>query len=249
MNRQYCQTFRVVFCFALLTIFSGCANTGNISGGDPFESFNRGAFKFNKAMDKKLFNPIAEVYEAILPKVVNEGVTNIFSNMNDISVIANDILQFKFEQAFSDFFRFVVNSSIGLLGFFDVSSDMGLEKHREDFGQSLAKWGFDSGPFFIIPLLGPTTLRGSMSLIVDGVLLSPTTYIRDTGYSSGLMALQYMDFKADLLSTGELLGIAAVDEYGFLKSVFLQYRDNLVYDRSEDDIPEVESTDFDSYDE
>jgi phospholipid-binding lipoprotein MlaA len=249
MNRQYCQTIRVVFCFALLTIFSGCGTTGKISEDDPLENFNRGAFNFNKAIDKKLFNPIAEVYDAVLPKVVNEGVTNMFSNMNDLSVIANDILQFKFEQAFSDILRFVINSSLGLLGFFDVSTDIGLEKHREDFGQSLAKWGFDSGPFFIIPLLGPTTLRGSMSLIVDGVLLSPTTYIRDTGYSSGLMALQYMDFKADLLSTGELLGIAAVDEYGFLKSVFLQYRDNLVHDRSEDDIPEVESTDFDSYDE
>ncbi|MFT5351158.1 MAG: ABC-type transporter lipoprotein component MlaA, partial [Gammaproteobacteria bacterium] len=93
-----------------------------------------------------------------------------------------------------------------------------------------------------------TTLRGGTSLIVDGVLLSPTTYIRDTGYSSGLMALQYIDFKADLLSTGELLGIAAVDEYGFLKSVFLQYRDNLVHDRGEDDIPDVESTEFDTYD-
>lgn len=249
MNRQYCQTLRVVFCFALLTVVSGCASTGKISEGDPLENFNRGAFNFNKAVDKKLFNPIAEVYDAILPKVVNEGVTNIFSNMNDLSVIANDILQFKFKQAFSDILRFVVNSSLGILGFFDVSTDAGLEKHREDFGQTLAKWGFDSGPFFIIPLLGPTTLRGSMSLIVDGVLLNPTTYIRDTGYSSGLMALQYMDFKADLLSTGELLGIAAVDEYGFLKSVFLQYRDNLVHDRSEDDIPEVESTDFDSYDE
>ncbi|MFT5133738.1 MAG: phospholipid-binding lipoprotein MlaA, partial [Gammaproteobacteria bacterium] len=139
-------------------------------------------------------------------------------------------------------------SSLGLAGFFDVSTDMGLPKHREDFGQSLGKWGFNSGPFFIIPLLGPTTLRGGTSLIVDGVLLSPTTYIRDTGYSSGLMALQYIDFKADLLSTGELLGIAAVDEYGFLKSVFLQYRDNLVHDRGEDDIPDVESTEFDTYD-
>jgi phospholipid-binding lipoprotein MlaA len=248
MNGQYLLHMRVTTCFVVLTLFSGCATTGRISDGDPFEGFNRGAYNFNKSIDKHLFNPIAEVYDALLPKVVNEGVNNIFSNMNDISVIANDILQFKIGQAFSDLARFVLNSSLGLAGFFDVSTKMGLAKHREDFGQSLARWGFDSGPFLVIPLLGPTTLRNATSLIVDGVLLSPTTYIRDTGYSSGLMALQYIDFKADLLSTSELLGIAAVDEYGFLKSVFLQYRDNLVYDRGEDDIPEVESTDFDSYD-
>lgn len=249
LKRQYLQHLRVIICCMLLTIFSGCATTGAISEGDPFEGFNRGAFNFNKAMDKNLFNPIAEVYEDLLPKVVNEGVTNFFSNMNDISVIANDILQFKFGQAFSDIIRVVVNSTIGLLGFFDVSTNMGLPKHREDFGQTLGKWGIDSGPFLIIPLLGPTTLKAATGLGVDGILLNPTTYINDTAYSSGLMALQYMDFKADLLSTGELLGIAAVDEYGFLKSVYLQYRDNLVHDRGEDDIPEVESTDFDSYDE
>ncbi len=247
MKRQQPQYLRLVYCFMLLLVLSACATTGGISEGDPFEGFNRGAFKFNKAMDEHLFNPIAEVYDAVLPQVVNEGVTNFFSNINDISVIVNDILQFKIGQAFTDIVRLVVNSTLGLLGFFDVSTDMGLAKHREDFGQTLGTWGLNSGPFLVIPLLGPTTLRAATGLGVDGILLNPTSYIDNTAYRSGLMAMQYIDFKADLLSTGELLGVAAVDEYGFLKSVYLQYRDNLVHDRGEDDIPE-ESTDFESYD-
>ncbi|NKB39215.1 MAG: VacJ family lipoprotein [Gammaproteobacteria bacterium] len=243
------QKFRILIYFSLLTVISGCGSTGGISEGDPFEGFNRGAFKFNQTMDKHLFNPIAETYDKVLPRVVNDGVSNFFSNINDISVIANDILQFKLAQAFSDIGRFILNSTLGLGGFFDVSTDAGLPKHREDFGQTLGKWGFNSGPFLVMPFLGPTTVRAGIGLGVDTIAFNPFTYyVNDRPIRGGLMALELIDFKAKLLSTGELLGIAAVDEYGFLKSVFLQYRDHVTHDRDDDDLVE-EDPDFDSFDD
>ena len=243
MKRQYLHFLKVMLCFFMLSLLPGCATTGGSDPRDPFEGFNRAAFSFNQSMDKHLFHPIAEAYDAILPEFIDQGISNFFSNLNEISVIVNDILQLKIGQAVSDFARLVFNSTIGLLGFFDVSSGMGLEKHREDFGQTLAKWGFKSGPYFVIPLFGPTTLRAATGLGVDGVLLSPTTYVDSTAYRSGLMSLNYIDFKADLLSTGELLGVAAVDEYTFVKSVYLEHRERLIkdIDSEEEEIPDFES--------
>jgi len=248
MKRHYFSHGRIIFCCLLVTMLSACATTGNRDPADPFEALNRSTFNFNKAMDKGLFNPIGELYDALLPEFVDRGISNFFSNLNDVSVIVNDILQLKIAQAVADFSRLVFNSTIGLLGFFDVSTHLGLPRHNEDFGQTLAKWGFESGPYLVIPLFGPTTLRAASSFGVDGVLLNPAAYVNNTAYRSGLMSLNYIDFKADLLSTGELLGIAAVDEYEFVKSVYLQYRDRLVHDRTGDELSEDEATDFDDYD-
>jgi phospholipid-binding lipoprotein MlaA len=248
MKRHFLHHSRLVLCFLLVTILAGCATTSSRDPRDPFEDINRSAFNFNQAMDRNFFNPIGEIYDAILPEFIDRGISNFFSNLREISVIVNDILQLKIGQAVSDFARMVFNSTIGLLGFFDVSTHMGLPKHNEDFGQTLAKWGFGSGPYFVIPFFGPTTLRAATSLGVDGVLLSPTSYINDTAYRSGLMSLNYIDFKADLLSTGELLGVAAVDEYEFVKSVYLQYRDKLIHDREGDEEMEDGSPDFEGYD-
>ncbi len=248
MKRHYLHLVRITFCCILVAMLSACATTGSRDPADPFENFNRSAFNFNKAMDKGLFNPIGELYDAILPEFVDRGISNFFSNLNDISVIVNDILQLKIGQAVADFARMIFNSTIGLLGFFDVSSNLGLPKHREDFGQTLAKWGFDSGPYLVIPLFGPTTLRAATSFGMDATLLNPVSYVNNTAYLSGLMSLNYIDFKADLLSTGDLLGIAAVDEYEFVKSVYLQHRDRLVHDRQDDELGEEELMDFDDYD-
>ncbi len=247
MKRHHLRHIRIVTCFLIMTLLSACATTSSRDPQDPFEGFNRSAFNFNQAMDRNFFNPIAKFYNAILPEFINQGISNFFSNLREISVIVNDILQLKIGQAVADFARMVFNTTIGLLGFFDVSTKMGLVKHNEDFGQTLAKWGFSSGPYFVIPLFGPTTLRAATSLGVDGVLLSPTTYLHNTAPRSGLMSLNYIDFKADLLDTGKLLGIAAVDEYEFVKSVYLQHREKLIHDRSADEMMESESPDFEGF--
>lgn len=126
---------------------------GGPTEGDPFESYNRAMFSFNDALDKNIVRPVAEGYDAVLPGPVKTGVSNFFSNLGDIFVILNDILQFKFKQAVSDTGRFLFNSTIGLYGLIDVATPMGLDKHKEDFGQTFATWGIGQGPYIVLPFL------------------------------------------------------------------------------------------------
>lgn len=215
--------FRGVLFVVVLSAAGGCATTGG-DPRDPLEGFNRGVYSFNQTMDKALFDPVSKGYQAITPEIVDKGVSNIFSNLNDISVVVNDILQFKLDQAFSDLIRLVYNSTAGLGGFFDVSAAIGLPKNDQDFGQTLAHWGMPAGPFLMVPFFGPTTLRDGSGFIVDRVALSPITYIDDDGIRAGLLALNYVDFKADLLSAKKLVGDAALDEYEFIKNAYFEKR-------------------------
>jgi len=197
---------------------------------DPYERLNRSISSFNDYIDNHVVRPIGRVYKTAVPKPLDQGISNFFNNLNDIVVIANDILQFKIDQALSDIFRFLFNSSIGILGLFDVSTHMGLVKHHEDFGQTLAVWGFSSGPYLVMPFLGPTTLRDGAGFGVDS-LLNPIVNVQDTAASSGLMALQYVDFTANYESARNLIEDAALDPYEFTKNAYLERRENLINDR------------------
>ena len=225
----------------LVLLLNGCATMGTGDPRDPLEKVNRSVYSFNEFMDKHLFDPVGNVYQTITPDIVDKGISNMFSNVKDLSVIANDILQFKLGQAVSDLARLVFNSTIGLLGFFDVSSHIGLPKHEEDFGQTLAFWGFGSGPYLMIPFLGPATVRDATGFGVD-TLLNPVTYINNDIHRAGLMSLNYVDYKADLLSAGELISEAALDEYEFVKNAYFEKRENLIHDRdfAEPDFEEQE---------
>jgi phospholipid-binding lipoprotein MlaA len=238
MTKNIMFSFRLVLVFTLLTLASGCATTGAVDSRDPFEGFNRGVFKFNETMDNVLFTPLGKVYQAITPNPVDKGVTNFFSNLGDIAVVVNDLLQFKAGRAVSDAARFIFNSTIGLLGVIDVSTAMGLPKHNEDFGQTLAHWGVGSGPYLVMPLFGPTTLRDSTSLMVDKGFLNPVFYVDDTAVKSGLLTLNYIDFKADLLSADKLLEEAALDKYEFVKSAYFEKRANLINDGDVTGLPQ-----------
>lgn len=222
-------------------LLAGCATMGTGDPRDPLENVNRSVYSFNEFMDDHLFDPISNVYQALTPGIVDRGISNVFSNIKDISVIANDILQLKLGQAVSDLARLVFNSTIGLLGFFDISSHIGLPKHHEDFGQTLARWGFGSGPYLVLPFLGPATVRDAAGYGVD-TLINPVAYINNDAYMAGLMSLNYVDYKADLLSTGELIAEAALDEYEFIKNAYFEKRENLIHDReySEPDFEEQE---------
>ena len=171
---------------------------------DPYERLNRSVSGFNDYIDDHVVRPIGKIYKTAIPKPLDQGISNIFSNLNDIVVIANDILQLKLDQALSDIFRFLFNSTIGILGLFDVSTHLGLVKHHEDFGQTLAVWGFSSGPYLVMPFLGPTTLRDGAGFGVDS-LLNPIVNVQDTVASSGLISLQYVDFIVDFESTRNLI--------------------------------------------
>ncbi len=210
----------------------GCATTGNGGPGhasDPLEGFNRGVYAFNRDMDKIFLKPVAEVYDAVLPEPVDQGVTNFLSNLNDVMSGLNNLLQFKFEDAGQDAGRFLLNSTVGFLGFFDVASEYGLEKHNEDFGQTLGYWGVGSGPYLVLPLFGPTTLRDGVGMGVDG-MSDPITYVEHVPTRNTVRALGVLNARADLLDKERILDAAATDEYSFVRDAYLQRREALVRD-------------------
>lgn len=219
---------------------SGCASLdGPTDPSDPFERYNRSMDSFNSNVDSYVLKPVAKGYDAIAPSFVQKGVGNFFSNLDDVQVIFNDLFQFKFKQLASDTGRLVINSSVGLLGLIDWASDIGLEKHHEDFGQTLGYWGVSSGPYLILPLLGPSTARDTAGLLVDSSYLDPINNEvhepwvypnRNRDTSTGLTIVKVVNVRAGLLKAERVLNEAALDPYIYVREAFLQRRHSLVYD-------------------
>lgn len=216
--------FGVIFLIAV----SGCATTSN-DPRDPIEGWNRGVQVFNDKLDKYALKPVAQGYQWITPSFVDTGVTNFFSNIQDIAVTINDLLQFKLKQGGSDAARFLINSTVGLAGFFDVASYWNLEKHNEDFGQTLGVWGIPPGPYLVLPFIGPSSPRGTVGLIGD-TLMNPVTYIDETAIRLGLFGLNTIDTRADFLTASKIAEEAALDRYEFLRNSYIQRREFLVTD-------------------
>jgi phospholipid-binding lipoprotein MlaA len=211
----------------LLTGFlTACASTGN--SVDPYESFNRKVYGFNRALDKAVIKPVAEGYQAITPDPLEKGFDNFFSNIGDIGNLVNNVLQFKLLDATSDLGRFVINSTLGLAGFFDPATAMGLEKHDEDFGQTLAVWGVESGPYVMLPFLGPSTLRDVAAMPADNYL-DPLSDIEHDPTQFQLKGMRLLIKRADLLKLEGQIE-SALDEYSFIRDAYLQNRRYKVYD-------------------
>jgi len=206
---------------------AGCSSAKNPN--DPFEPFNRGMYKFNDTVDKAVVKPVAKGYNKAMPTVGKVMVSNFFSNLDDVVVTANDLLQFKFKQAFSDGMRFVVNTTIGVLGLIDVASKGGLKKHHEDFGQTLGKWGVGNGPYLVLPILGPSTVRDGIGLYADGYA-SPTYQLDHMRTRNQVYLVEGINIRAGLLDKEEVIDEAVIDRYEFLRDAYLQHRRNLVYD-------------------
>ncbi len=224
-----------VVLFACITMMvGGCASTQYVANErDPWQGFNRTMYGFNDGLDRALLKPAAKGYKAIAPDFVETGVCNFFDNLDDVSVAVNNLLQGKVSNSFSDIGRLVVNSTIGILGLFDVASPMGLTKHDEDFGQTLGVWGMDSGPYIMWPIFGPSTLRDSPSLVVDKVLLNPLTYVEiKTGERIAVVALDVVSVRAELLSLEETVDEISTDRYTFIREAYLDRREFLVSDGS-----------------
>lgn len=219
---------RVGLLLALSAGLGGCATTAN-NPQDPFEGFNRGVYKFNDGLDKVVLKPVAKGYQAVLPSFVQTGVSNFFGNLSDVWTAANQFLQGKGEAGLNDVTRVLVNSTVGLLGVIDVGSKTGLTKHNEDFGQTLGYWGMPAGPYVMLPLFGPSTLRDTAGLPVDwyGDVWSykDPTNVRNMG-----TALRIVDKRASLLDASNLLEGASLDPYEFLRDGYLQQRRSKVYD-------------------
>jgi phospholipid-binding lipoprotein MlaA len=228
----------------LITLLaSGCSSVQVADKRDPWEGFNRSMYTFNDTLDKAIIKPLATGYEKVVPKPVNNGISNFFSNLDDVVVLVNDILQLKFEQTLSDFGRITFNTTFGLFGLFDVATSMDLPKHNEDFGQTLGYWGVGSGPYVVLPFLGPSTLRDSAALPVDWEI-DPLLRVSDKETKWSLVALDKLDTRAGLLRASRILDTAALDPYTFMRDAYLQRRRNLVYDGNP---PTSEIDEFDPF--
>ena len=207
-------------------MLNGCASTST-NPKDPFEGFNRGMYKFNDTLDKAVLKPVARGYSAVMPTPAKKMVHNFFSNLDDILVTGNGLLQFKFAQAASDFTRVWVNSTFGIFGLFDVAHK--LEKHNEDFGQTLGHWGVSSGPYLVLPFLGPSSLRDGTGLAVDGYY-GVFGNIKHIPTRNSLYVSNKIDQRAELLDTEKILEDTVVDRYSFIRDAYLMRRQSLVYD-------------------
>ena len=223
-----CSLRAGILCGLLaLTLLGGCATNGNPR--DPLEPLNRGIYHLNDGLDQLIVKPAAELYSGLLPQMVRTGVSNFFANIGDVIVALNNLLQGKFGQAMSDVGRIAINTTAGLLGVIDVATEVGLEKHNEDFGQTLGYWGLGDGPYLVLPLLGPSNMRDALGLIVD-FYTDPVTYVNAPYPRNPLWATRFLNRRSELLDTSKILDTAALDPYEFLRDAYLQRRRNLVFD-------------------
>ncbi len=200
---------------------SGCASTGQDSNPqDPWEGFNRGVYQFNDTLDRYALKPIAQGYDTVTPDPVQDGVGNFFSNLGEIRTVFNSVLQWQWGNAGVASGRFLVNTILGVGGVLDPATRMGLNENEEDFGQTLGVWGVDSGPYLVLPILGPSTVRDTSGLPVD-MYTYPVTYVEDDKWRYGLTFLRYVDLRASLLDQEALI---QGDRYSFIRDAYLQRR-------------------------
>lgn len=208
-------------------LLAGCATSGNPK--DPIEGFNRAMFAFNEGLDSAIIKPVATGYEAVLPAPVRTGVTNFFSNIEDLFIGVNNLLQGKVPEAFSDLGRVAINTTIGLLGVIDWASDAGLEKHEEDFGQTFGRWGVGNGAYVVIPVFGPRTARDTAGLVLD-VAADPVANHKPARTRDAALVLRVVNDRADLLAADKVIEEAALDKYAYTRDAYLQRRRNLIHD-------------------
>ncbi|HJS78358.1 MAG TPA: VacJ family lipoprotein [Burkholderiales bacterium] len=226
MTRGHLRT--ALLCLLLV---SGCATVeGERDPRDPWEGFNRGVYRFNETFDEYVAQPVARAYVAVLHQEIRTRVGNFFSNIQDLLIGANNFLQGKFEDGVNDWARFAFNSTIGLFGIHDVASDFpGLEKHNEDFGQTLGRWGTGPGPYLILPFLGSSTVRDATGTAVDWAV-QPVGEVRPIELRNTLYGLYFVDTRAQFLEASRILEEAALDKYVFQRDAYLQRRRSLIYD-------------------
>jgi phospholipid-binding lipoprotein MlaA len=225
----------------LLAVLGGCATTGG-NPRDPLEGLNRAVFSFNEGVDNVIIKPVASGYKTLIPELARTGVTNFFSNLRDVWIGVNNILQGKVVDGASDFGRFAINSTVGMLGLFDIASNTGLEKHNEDFGQTLGRWGVGSGAYVVLPILGSSTLRDGLSLLFIDWNGDPVWYMSNVPARNTLIGVRLIDPRANLLDIGRLAEDAALDHYAYLRDAYLQRRRSLIYDGNPPPEPDTDKT-------
>lgn len=232
MNQALTRSFKrlasLALAAAVLIVTPGCATTSGDSR-DPFEGFNRSMYGINQTVDEAVVRPVAQAYKSAVPEIVQTGVRNFFSNLGDIFISVNNLLQGKVIEAANDGLRFAVNSTIGGFGVLDWASEMGLEKHNEDFGQTFGRWGVGDGPYIVWPLFGSSTARDSVGSIID-TRVDPVRNHRPIAARNAMYLTRAVSRRADLLDASRILEEAALDKYVFERDAYLQRRRNLIYD-------------------
>jgi phospholipid-binding lipoprotein MlaA len=212
-------------------LLTGCSSISGLSNyaqqKDPFESFNRGVYAFNDTLDKAIIKPVAQGYSKVTPTPVKNMVNNFFSNLDDVVVTVNDLLQFKFRQAASDGCRVIFNSTFGLFGLINITDK--LEKHNEDFGQTLGYWGVPSGPYLMLPFFGPSSIRDGSGLYADS-FVSVIGRTRHVPTRNSAWLAEGVNTRAGLLEQEKVIDEAVIDRYSFIRDAYLMRRQSLVYD-------------------
>ncbi|BDU54002.1 hypothetical protein LINBF2_22370 [Limnohabitans sp. INBF002] len=235
------QRWGVYAALVVLTALSaGCATDPNANPKDPLEPFNRKVSVFNDALDDNVLKPAATGYRDYTPQPVQTGVSNFFRNLSDVWSTANNGLQLKGRNTAESLMRVVVNTVVGIYGIFDVATEIGLERHPEDFGQTLGYWGVPSGPYVVLPVFGPSTVRDTSTLPLE-FATDFVTHHDVVAERNVAVVARTVDKRASLLQTTDLLSGAAIDKYSFTRDSYLQYRRNQVYDGNppdEEDLPD-----------
>lgn len=204
-------------------ITPGCATGPNANPADPLEPLNRVVFGINDGLDRALIKPVATVYDKAVPSIVQTGVENFFGNISDVWSVANNLLQFKSKETIETFMRVSVNTVFGWGGLLDLGSPLGLAKNKQDFGQTLGVWGFNAGPYVVLPVFGPSSVRDTFGTLVDGQA-DLVNNLRNVPTRNSLTALRILDKRAELLGTTNALDEAALDRYTFSRDVYLRRR-------------------------
>lgn len=229
------RRFGALAALSAAVLLGGCATTLNdVRGGpgaklDPWENWNRKVFAFNEGLDEHVLKPVATVYSNVVPQPVRRGVDNFFGNFADAWSAVNNFLQGKGTAGVYDVMRVGTNTVFGILGLLDVATELGLEKTREDFGQTLGVWGMGTGAYIVWPVLGPSSVRDSIGLPMD-IAASPSTVINDGTARYSLTALQIVNTRSNLLGATRVLDDIALDKYNFIRDAYLQRRRSLVFD-------------------
>jgi phospholipid-binding lipoprotein MlaA len=220
---------KTLYAFVLALLLPGCASLGGSNPADPWEGLNRRTFALNDTVDRAVLKPVATFYVRAVPSFARTGVRNFFANLADVGTGLNNLLQGKLRNGASDLGRFGINTVVGIAGLWDVATPVGLQKHNEDFGQTLGWWGMPPGPFVVLPLLGPSTARDAPAKLVDPGYFYGSA-LGNGAASWGYSAAGAVNGRANLLPAEKLLDQAALDRYALVRDVWLQRRENQVHD-------------------
>jgi len=235
-------SFKRLVVLSLLALMFGCASIPAgvpPSPDDPWEPFNRSVFEFNEGLDAYVLKPVVAGYRFVLPEFVREGIYNFFSNYNDIYTALNNLLQGKPDYAFNDLMRVVVNTTMGLGGLIDLATPGGLEKHKEDFGQTFGVWGVPAGPYVVLPFFGPSSVRDTFGTVADLETDYLFKYIPNVGLRNSLTGLRVVNARNTYYEAGDLLDGAAIDKYSFLRDAYIQRRKYQINEGRDDEEPQA----------